>query len=388
MADYGFKAGIRRELRRLGSRPAYLLGMFGIPLFVAFFFVTILGEGLPQQIPTAIVDLDQSTMSRQVVRTISASQLVSVRNDVESYDDALRLVREGEIYGFFVIPANFKRDALSMRTPTLEYYTNMTYYIPGTLAFKGFKTVAVTTSGGVVKNTLIAVGMDPQQIDGLLQPVVIDINPLNNPWMNYSIYMAPSFTMATVVLMIMIITVFSITGEIKHGTSRAWLRTCRGRLGIALLSKLLPQSAIWCSVVLFISWMFFGWQHFPVNGSLWWMLLATFLLVFAVQGFTVFIVSVVPNPRMSFIVVALFGVLSYSFTGFSMPVPSMYGYIGVFSWLAPVRYWYLIFVDNALNGVPVYYSRWFFVALLGFCLLPLLLLPRLSKALRHPVYVP
>lgn len=387
-SSYGFGDCIRREIRRMGSRPAYLIGMVVIPLAVVFFFVSLLGVGLPQRIPNAVVDLDQSSMSRQVRRTLEASQLVSLSQDAESYDRALEMVRSGEIYGFFVIPAHFERDALAGRTPTLEYYSNMTYFVPGTLSFKGFKQVAVTTSGGLARNTLISLGVDPQRIGGLLQPVAIEINPLNNPWMNYSIYMSPSFSMATFVLMIMIMTVMSITGEIKDGTSPQWLATARGRISVALAGKMLPHTIVYCCVGLLMLWVYFGWQHFPLHGNLGWMMLATFLLILASQGFALFICCIIPNPRLAYSVCALFGVLSYSFAGFSMPVTSMYGGIAIFSWLAPVRYWYLIFLNEALNGFPLYYARWFFVALIAFAIVPWLLVSRLRKAVSNPVYVP
>lgn len=388
MADHGFKDVFRREIRRMGSRPAYLVGMVVVPLVVALFFLTLLGVGLPQRIPNAVVDLDQSSMSRQVRRTLATSQLVEITKDAESYEQALDLVRRGEVYGFFVIPANFERDALSGRTPTLEYFSNMTYFVPGTLTFKGFKTVAVTTSGGLARNTLVSLGVDPQQIGSLLQPVVVDINPLNNPWMNYSIYMSPSFTMATFVLMIMIMTVMSIAGEIKQGTSVEWMKAARGRMTTALAGKMLPHTLVYMAIGFGILAMFFAWQHFPVNGNLWWLFLATFLVIIASQFFALMVCCIVPNPRLAFSLVSLFGVLSYSFTGFSMPVPSMYGAIAVFSWLAPVRYWYLIFIENILNGYPIYYCRWYFAALAGFCVLPWLLVKRLKKAMLNPVYVP
>lgn len=388
MFDYGFKDVMRREIRRMGSRPAYLVGMVAIPLLVAMFFVTLLGPGLPERIPNAVVDLDQSAMSRQVRRTLASSQLIDITADAESYQKGLDLVRRGKVYGFFVIPADYEHDALSGRTPTLEYFCNMTYFVPGTLTFKGFKTVAVTASGGLAKTTLTSLGATSDMVEGLLQPVVVDINPLNNPWMNYSIYMTPSFTMATLALMIMIMTVFCITGEIKQGTSIEWLQAARGRISVALIGKMLPHTVVYMAVAAGFLWMYFVWQHFPVNGSIGWMFLATALLVIASQGFALFVCCVLPNPRLAFSLVALFGVLSYSFTGFSMPVPSMYGSIAIFSWLAPVRYWYLIFIGDALNGYPIYYCRWFFVALIGFCLVPWLLVRRLKKALLNPVYVP
>lgn len=245
MASLGFIDGVRREIARMGSRPAYLIGMIIIPLAVTLFFVSLLSEGLAQRLPTAVVDYDHSPMSRQVTRTIEASQLMDVRYHAESYDKAMEKVRSGEVFGFFVIPANFESDALGGRTPTLEYFSNMTYFVPGTLVTKGFKTVAVTTSGGVVRNTLVSLGVDPERIGGMLQPVVFDINPLANPWMNYSIYLTPSYTMATYALMIMLMTVLSVCGEIKDGTSRQWLATAKGRISVALLSKLLPHTIVY-----------------------------------------------------------------------------------------------------------------------------------------------
>ena len=132
----------------------------------------------------------------------------------------------------------------------------------------------------------------------------------------------------------------------------------------------------------------FGVAHMPLNGSLWAMIAATILLVMAAQGFAVFISSVVPNPRLAFSICALFGILSFSFTGFSFPVTSMYGALAVFSYLAPIRYWFLIYINEALNGVPLYFSRLYFVALILFPVVAGVLTRRLRKALLNPVYVP
>ena len=97
-SDLGFIAGIKREIRRMGSRRMYLFGMILVPLFVAFFFLSLLGEGLPEQVPTAVVDLDHSPMSRSVTRSLKAVQVLDISQECESYDDALKAVREGEIF--------------------------------------------------------------------------------------------------------------------------------------------------------------------------------------------------------------------------------------------------------------------------------------------------
>ena len=388
MANLGFKEGLRREIRRLGSRKMYIFGIVVVPLFMAFFFLDLLSPGLPNHVPTAVVDLDHSAMSRTVTRSLNALQVIDVSQRCESYDEALDKVRSGEIFGFFVIPSNFEKNALAGNDPTLEYYSNMTYFVPGTLAYKGFKTVAVATSGGVVQQTLISLGATTGQVASMVQPLSLDIYGLNNPWMSYAIYLCPSFTMATFVLMIMLMTVFSITIEIKNGTSAQWLATSDGSIIIAMASKLLPQTIIFAIEGIFIQWLLFGLSDFPLNGSLWWMIVATVLTVIASQGVGMFIASVLPNPRLALSITSLFGILSFSFTGFSFPVESMYGYLAVFSWLAPIRYWFLIYINEALNGVDIYYSRYYMVALIVLPLVACSLLPRLRRACLKPVYVP
>lgn len=386
--NIGFIDGVKREIRRMTGRKMYIFGMLAVPLFMAFFFLDLLSPGLPNRVPTAVVDLDHSSLSRTVTRSLSALQVLDLNERCESYDEALDLVREGKIFGFFVIPSDFEKNALGGNVPTLEYYSNMTYFVPGTLAFKGFKTVAVATSGGVVRQTLVSLGASPEQISSLVQPLDVQMNGLNNPWMSYAIYLCPSFTMATFVLMIMLMTVFSVTMEIKNGSSVEWLGSAKGNIWIATASKLLPQTIVWAAVGIFIQWLFFGLSHFPLNGSLNWMLLATILVVIASQGVGLFISAIVPNPRLALSITSLFGILSFSFTGFSFPVESMYGWLGIFSYLAPIRYWFLIYINEALNGVGLYYSRYFFVALIVLPVIACCLLPRLRSACLKPIYVP
>lgn len=384
----GLKATMCREIGRLTSRRIYLFSMVLVPVLMTLFFVDLLGPGLPLKIPSAIVDLDHSPMSRSITRSINATELIDITQKLESYDAALEATRKGEIFGFFIIPSNFQSDAIAGRTPTLEYYTNMTYFVPGTLAYKGFKTVAVGTTGSMVRTTLISAGLDQTMVGPLIQPLSIDSHPLGNPWTNYSYYLTPSFMAGLFALMIMLVTTFSITTEIKYGSSVDWLVTAKDRISVALAGKLLPQFVIWAIGAMFMLSVLYYYCHFPMNGSMAALVAATLLFVAASQAMGVLFASIVPNPRLSMTLSALLGILSFSFAGFSFPVQSMYGAIAIFSWLMPVRYYFLIYINEALNGIPLYYSRWYFVALILFPFVCSVLVGRLKKACLNPVYVP
>ncbi|MDE6692873.1 MAG: ABC transporter permease, partial [Muribaculaceae bacterium] len=156
--NIGLLDTMRREIHRMASRPVYLILMVILPLGCALFFISLMSSGLPLKTPAGVVDNDHSQLSRQVIRNLNATELLDISSKDESFHDAMQKVRQGEIFGFIVIPPDFEADAVAGRKPTLEFYSNMTYFVPGTLSFKGFKTIAVTTSAGVMKSELSYIG--------------------------------------------------------------------------------------------------------------------------------------------------------------------------------------------------------------------------------------
>lgn len=384
----GFLNVVRRELRRLTARPIYLVGMVVVPVVMAFFFVGMLNPGLPLKVPAGMVDLDHSQMSRRLTRSLDAMELIDVVEAPMDYHAAMEAVQEGKILGFFMIPENFERDAVSGRGPQLTYYFNLSIYVPGSLMFKGFKTMGVTAAGGLVQTNLVSKGA-PEALAGVvLQPLTVNSHPLNNPWLNYSYYLSPSFLYGVLELMIFIMTTFSITQEIKTGSSVEWLQTARDRTATALLGKLFPQTVIFTILGWGMNSLLYHWNHFPMNGDELWMAVGMLLFVVACQSFSVIVCAILPNPRLALSVCSLTGILAFSLAAFSFPVQAMYGAVAVFAYILPVRWYFLIYADIALDGWAVYYSRLYFVALLVFPILATLLAPLMKRALRKPVYVP
>lgn len=375
-------------IKQLTSRPIYILGMIVVPMFVAFFFLDLMDEGLPLKAPTAIVDLDNSSASRNVTRNLSASELVSLDYRPVSYDEAMKLLKSGDIFGFFMIPRNFQADAAAGRETTITYYCNMAYFVPGTLSFKSFKQTAVTSSGGIAKVTLVSAGLSEDLVGTMLQPVTTQEHPIGNPWTNYSIYLSNSFVPCLLQFIIFQFTAFSILQEIKRGTSVQWMNDAGGSILVACAGKLIPQFVIFSVVGLAIQSMLYGYWGFPVNGSMWGMIVAMLLLVASSQAFALLVSSLIPNLRFALSILSLLGILSFSLAGFSFPVENMYPMVGVFAYIIPVRYYFLIYINTALNGYELYYVRWEYIAMLLFLLTPFTMLWKLKRSSLHPVYIP
>ena len=376
-----------RSVLELVRRPLYFFSFFLMPLFIFLFLSNMMEDGLPVKVPAAIVDKDGSSLSREISQTLATMQMIDCVATPESYTEARHMMQEGKIFGYFLIPDNYEADLLAGRAPEISFYTNMTYYVPASLLFKTFKATAIYTKAGIAVNIINSAGVNDNP-SPLLMPVNINARGIGNPELNYAIYLCNSFLPCVLQLMIMLVTCFSLGQEIKYGTSVRLMQLARGNIYRAIAAKLLPQTIVWMVMAIFMESWLFGWMHFPMHGSWLWMTLSELMFVLACQGMAVFFFGLLPNLRLSLSVSALLGILSFSIAAFSFPAQSMYPAIGIFSWLMPIRYNFLIYGDIALNGLSIYYSRIWFVAYIIYMLLPLTVLWRIRRHMLKPVYAP
>ncbi len=379
---------MKRECRRLVSRPLYLFCMVVAPLFCYVFFTTLMDSGLPTNLPVGIVDQDMTSTTRQVVRNLDAFEQTAIVAHYPTFNEARAAMQRREIYGFYYIPQGTTEKAISQRQPTVSFYTNNTLLIAGSLLFRDMKTMSELASGAVAQQTLLAKGATEQQAMAYLQPIIIDTHALNNPWINYSVYLNNTFAPGILMLLIFMVTVFSIGVEIKERTSRQWLHTGNHSIWISLAGKLLPHTAVFFLMGILYNVYLYGFLHFPCNSGIWPMLFATLCLVVASQGMGVLMIGMLPTLRLGLSFASLWGVLSFSMCGLSFPAMGMHPSLQALTNLFPLRHYFLIYVDQALNGYPMIYSWMNYVALFLFTMLPFLVAHRLKEALIYYKYIP
>lgn len=378
----------KRGCVQLVRRPMYFLLMVIMPILCSWFLMDLIKDGSVQRVPVGIVDLDNSSLSRQLSRNLNGFQQVDIRHRYNNFAEARDAVQRGEVLGFFLIPDNLEEQALGGRQPVVSYYVNYAFYAPASMQYKGFKTISMLANGGIVQTALRTVGVSNHQIAAALQPFASHVHMPGNPFINYNYYLNASFVPCFLSLFILLVTAFSLGLELKSGLSRQWLKTSGNSMFLALVGKLVPQTLLFTAVGWFIQWMMFRCYDFPLNGNPWSMLAAMFLLVVANQSFAVLMFCFVPNFRYGTMLCTLLGMVSFSFTGFSLPQESMYPWVTALGFVMPIKYYFLIMVDQALNGIDLYYSRVYYAALVAFTLLPMLLSWRLKKECMNPIYVP
>ena len=250
------------------------------------------------------------------------------------------------------------------------------------------KTMAELASGAVGREMLLAKGYTMDQAMAFLQPVTVEMSPIGNPTLNYSVYLNNTMLPAVLGLMVLLVTIFSIHTELKDGTGKEWMGLANDNVYIAVSGKLLPQTIAFMSVAVMYLVILYGVNGFPLNNGIFPMALAAFMYIMATQGLGVFLAAALPSLRWAMSIGTLWGVLSIPISGFSFPVMGMPAPLQAMSNLFPLRHYFLIYVDQALNGIPMCYSAVSYAALLALMLLPVLNIRQLRKISYEYVYLP
>lgn len=85
-------AVLRREIHRVARQPMYWLLTVILPIVAFAFFAVLLYKGVARDIPIAVVDQDNSTLSRKVTQMIDATPTAWVAYGVQGMEEAERLV--------------------------------------------------------------------------------------------------------------------------------------------------------------------------------------------------------------------------------------------------------------------------------------------------------
>lgn len=371
----------RRELKGFSHRPLFLFCMIVAPIMCAVFFVTLMDRGLPTDMPAGIADEDNTNISRTIVRTIDAMESTDFVRSYSSFSEARHAMQRGEIYAFFYIPAGTTDKALASRQPEISFYTNEAYFVPGSLLMKDFRTASELAGLALTRETLYARGATEDKAMGIIQPITIETHPLNNPTLDYAVYLNNIIVPGILILLIMLSTSYTIGMEWKFNSQRKLYSISGNSSTIALAGKLLPQTIWFTLVFVFYDVYFYKIMGYPCNVGLSKMILLGFVTVLASQAFGVFFFGVfLGQMRTAMCLCSLWGILSFSIAGFTYPVTAMSPLLQHLSWLFPLRHYYLIYVNQALNGYAIQYVWTSVAALLCFLILPLAVLPRYRVA--------
>jgi ABC-2 type transport system permease protein len=377
-----------RECKIFLRNPIYVFCMLIFPVMVVYFFTSMLGEGLPHEMPVGVVDLDNTSMTRTLIRKLDGMQSSEVVAFYATPTEARRAIQENKIYGFFYIPKGTTQKLLAFRQPKISFYYSQTTLTAGSFVYKDMQTVATLGSAAVGMSTMQARGLTSKQIAALLSPISIDLHQLVNPTSDYNAYLTTFMVPGIIMLFIFLVTTYAIGTELKFDHGRELVEMGGGRIWVSIVGKYLPHTLVWLIIAFGYSFYVFGVLGFPHEGGVGKIVLLNVMMVLSAQGFGIFAFGLMPSLRMSMSISSLWAVLSISMAGAAYPLMGMDGPLQSLAWLFPLRHYFMIYSVGVLNGFPILDVWWHIAALIAFMLLPILVAPKIKNAMLTYVYIP
>lgn len=361
----------KREIALLFNSKSTFIFAVILPFVSILFFNTLLSEGVARNLPVAVVDLDHSSISRNVISQLNAAPEIEVGFFPISQQKGEELVRLGKVYGVITIPQNFETNLKSGKQVSVINQYNSNLLLPGGLEYKAFRKVIGTISAGVNIEKQRKKGISMQQAMVNYQPIVANNNVLSNPYTNYSYYLNTGFLAMFFQIFVMLTTIYCFGADLKYSKGNKLLSITKGNLLAVIVGKVLPYTVWFLLVGIIMLFSMYVWQDFPFFGSKITVLAGLLLLILANQSFALFFVAMSNSFREALTIGSGFAAVSLSFSGITFPI---FGMPKVLQWLSqifPFTHFFELLLDQSQRGFPVFYSFKAIVILVILCISPL-----------------
>ncbi|WP_418915730.1 ABC transporter permease [Alistipes ihumii] len=381
-----FRNAFVRELRSFGSHKFFYMLSLGLPILSFLFFILLFRTGVPRDMPVAVLDQDNSPLSRRLTRMIDATPSARVVYQITDMKEGERMMKQGKIDAIIQIPSGLEKNVYSNTQARVMAYINGLNLTKNGLLNKDILTVATTFSSGIQLQTLMKKGLSETEAYNQMMPIYFEKHILFNPYTNYSYYLLPSFLPLMLMLFALLTAVFTIGVELKNGTASEWLAASGGHTSAALAGKLAPYTVIFFVLCLLMDTLLFKYVDVPLNGSVSMLLVSGLFFVLASQGIGAFIVILLSNLRLGLSIGGGYSVLSFTFSGLTFPFLAMDLPVRIVGYLFPMTYYMDLFIDQGMRGAPTADSAIYLVGLAAFLLLPWTVILRLRKICTEEKY--
>lgn len=300
-------------------------------LFYSVFYPMPYGHEVITKVPVAVVDLDHTPLSRELIRMIDATEQVNVTSMPRTQSEAQRLFMERTVYGVVVIPQNFERKVWRQDQATVSLYADAGYFLLNRQVSTGVRSAAGTLSAGVEIKRLQATGKSPAEATVTRNPLQVVSTALGNPAGGYLAYVVPAvFTLILQQTLVIGIIMISGAPARRHAS-------VSGGSGVvctvfAKSAAYLPIYLVHATYYLFVAPSFYGFRHQGDPAVVLLFVLPFFLsVIFLGLG-----LAGLSRDREAPMLAVVFGSLPLLFlSGFSWPQEAFPAWLRAVSWLIP-----------------------------------------------------
>jgi ABC-2 type transport system permease protein len=379
------RASVAREWARLRADPWDMAMLTAIPLVLYLLTWWILSAGVARDLPLVVYDLDNSAMSRSLVRMLDQSPGLKVVRAASGESEAMALIRERNAFGVVSIPAGLQQDVSLGRGVKLQWAYNAQYpSYTGTMT-RDVRTVVSTLAAGIELQGRAKRGMGAVQARAQFEPIRTRVATLFNENGSYEPALALPVILSLLHIFVTLGAVTAIGRELRAASVPAWLAAANGKLAVAVLGKLAIPFASFVLQAMLVAILFGVLRGWPASGSGVAIVAATLLLITSYLAMGLMLVALTPSLRVALSACAFLTAPAFAFTGQGFPTMAMPLAARVWAESLPLTHFIPVLNNAWLAGAPLRYSLGQIGVLLLFTLgFGLIGYVRLAKRVQQP----
>lgn len=348
-------AVMAREWQHLHADPWDLGMLTWIPLLLCLLMWWILSAGVPRELPLAVVDADQSALSRNLVRWLDASPGLHVVLVTRDAAQALTEMRRRQVYGILSLPSRMQADIGTGRGATVQWAYNAQFAAHAGGMSRDVRAVATTLSVGIERVAREKRGASPIQANELYEPVKMRLATLFNESGSYEPFLGLAAVMSLLQIFIVIAAITSIGRELRGGTVTQWL-AAGGNWGRAIAGKLALPLLAFCLHCLLVIVLFAALRGWRIEGSVAMTLAGMLLLILAYLALGTLLIAVTLSLRSALSAAAFIAAPAFAFSGQGFPLLAMPPLARAWAEALPLTHYLQLQSRTWLEGAPWQYT--------------------------------
>jgi ABC-2 type transport system permease protein len=304
--------------RDRGLRRILIYGpIIGILLFAGIYSTQVIKD-----IPTAIVDLDNSTASKELTTLVENAEYLHVTETIPSFEQLEEEIKRGKIKVGVVIPENYGKDLALGRQAKVSLIVDGSNMVYATNATSAVLTVTRTVGAQAGIKTLIGKGIQPREAIDAYQGISIREEAWFNPTLNYAYFLVLGLALNIWQQCCTLAACMNILGETGL---RSWIQIKAAGFSRLVLfgSKSIAQIITFMLIVLPVYLLAFVVFKLPLACGLPFFLLFTLAFTIALHSIGTMMSSIAKNS----VDASRFGMIvalpSFVVSGYTWPIEAM-----------------------------------------------------------------
>ncbi|MFS8045937.1 ABC transporter permease [Rhizobium sp. BR 314] len=352
----GFLTVFRREFDHFRRRPFLLFLTTVLPLLLMAVLAAVFSAGLATKLPIAVLDLDNTDLSRTIIRTVDATPDAAVARNVSDLAEGRQLILSGSVHGLLMLPHNLERDVFSGRRPEVVFFYNTQTMTTGNLTLRGVSAAVQTVAAGIRLSLRTSQGQPLDEAEEQLAPIPVQVTPLFNPSLNYAHFLLAALLPSVLQVIIVTTMAYAVGLDVETSHRLRILRRLGGGLWPAMAGKILPYTLLFLVVLGIADWVLFSLLGMPLRGDRYLLLACGILFVLANQLIGTLLALLLKPMASAISIGTLLMAPAFGFMGIGFPRIGMNAF--AYSWgeIIPGTWYMTARIDQTLRGTPVYLS--------------------------------